>query len=204
MLKSLSKRDEWAKSVDAASLCPMPEWCEDKLLHELIFSMLLWESSIDNAIKALTKIHEQFVDYNELRVCFPHEIESILGSRYQRATERSERLIAALRTIFENHQQLSLQHLNELTKREARAYLESLEVLPKFVIARLMLLGLEAHAIPLDAKLARALHKAGLIHTAKDPDSTADVIERVIRASQSLDTYTRLERWLVDFENGKS
>ncbi len=202
MLATLSERDEWSESVDACSLCPMPEWCDDRLLHELVFSMLLWESTMENAVRAMHKIHEQFVDYNELRVAFPTEIESLLGARYQRGEDRSQRLIKALGMIFEKNQCLTLKPLEEMNKRDARAFLESLEALPRFVISRVLLLGLDAHALPLDAKIARALHKAKLIKSAKNPDTIAVSMERSIRANQTLDTYTRLERWLISFESG--
>lgn len=202
MLAVLNGRKEWADSVDAQSMCPRPEWCGDALIHELVFSMFLWESTMENAVRMMGKIHEQFVDYNELRVSFPHEIEALLGSRYQRASDRCERLISTLGTIFYDHQRLTLEPLREMNKREAREYLESLGSLPRFVISRIMLLGLDAHALPLDAKIARALHKAELIESSKNPDSIAASFEKVIRANQTLETYTRLERWLISFENG--
>lgn len=202
IFKVLNERKEWADSVDAESMCPKPEWCDDALIHELVFSMFLWESTMENAVRVMGKVHEQFVDYNDLRVSFPHEIEALLGSRYQRATDRCERLISVLGTIFYRHQRLTLAHLREMNKREAREYLESLGSLPRFVISRIMLLGLDAHALPLDAKIARALHKAELIESSKNPDLIAASFEKVIRANQTLETYTRLERWLISFENG--
>jgi endonuclease III len=188
--------------VDAGSMCPLPEGLGEPLVHELIFSMLLWESTMENAVRAMGRIHEQFVDYNELRVCFPDEIEGLLGSRYQRAEDRSVRLVGALRKIFETNHRLSLEHLRGMSKREARDYLDTFEMLPRFVVSRVMLLGLDAHAFPVDAKITRALHKAELIKGSKNPDTIATTLERSIRANQTLDTYTRLERWLVQFESG--
>ncbi len=202
LLALIGERDDWMVPVDAASVCPMPGWCDEPLIHELVFSMLLWESTMENAVKVMGKIHEQFVDYNELRVAFPHEIQELLGSRYQRAEDRSVRLIGALRSIFLTYQKLTLEPLREMSKREAREALLTLEVLPRFVVSRILLLGLDAHALPLDAKIARALHKAELFKSSKNPDAIATTLERVIRANQSLETYTRLERWLIFFENG--
>jgi len=164
--------------------------------------MLLWESTMENAIKAMGKIHEHFVDYNDLRVSFPDEIEALLGSRYQRAQDRSVRLLDALREIFLKYQRLTLEPLREMNKREAKEFLTSIESLPRFVVSRVMLLGLDAHAFPIDAKILRALHKAKIIPGSKNADSIAVVLERSIRANQSLETYTRLERWLIAFESG--
>lgn len=202
LLALITQSDEWSIPVDAASVCPSPQWCEEPLVHELVFSMLLWESTMENAIKAMDKIHEQFVDYNDLRVSFPEEIEALLGSRYQRAEDRSIRLIESLRKIFLTYQKLTLEPLRAMSKRESREFLDSIESLPRFVVSRLMLLGLDAHAFPLDAKIARAMHKADFISSAKNPDSVAIMLERSIRANQTLETYTRLERWLISFESG--
>jgi len=193
---------DWSVPVDAESVCPSPEWCSEPLIHELVFSMLMWESTMENAVKAMGKIHEHFVDYNELRVSFPHEIMAILGSRYQRAEDRSVRLLGALREIFHQNQRLSLEGLGGMSKREAKEYLSSIETLPRFVVSRILLLGLDAHAMPMDAKIARALSKAGLIKNAKNPDTIAVTLERAIRANQTLEVYTRMERWLISYENG--
>jgi len=201
LLALIGQSTDWSAPVDAESVCPSPEWCTDPLVHELVFSMLLWESSIENAVKAMGRIHAEFVDYNELRVCFPSEIEALLGSRYQRAEDRSVRLIESLRQIYFTYQRLTLEPLREMSKREARDFLVSIESLPRFVVSRILLLGLDAHALPLDAKIARALHKADLIKSSKNPDTIAVALERSIRANQTLDTYTRLERWLISFES---
>ena len=202
MLSIIDKNADWAIPVDALSLCPNERWCAEPLIHELVFSMLLWESTMENAIKAMGKIHEHFVDYNDLRVSFPDEIEALLGSRYQRAQDRSVRLLDALREIFLKYQRLTLEPLREMNKREAKEFLTSIESLPRFVVSRVMLLGLDAHAFPIDAKILRALHKAKIIPGSKNADSIAVVLERSIRANQSLETYTRLERWLIAFESG--
>ncbi len=206
-VETLKTSTKGTSPVDAASLCPCPNLnsssslCSEPLIHELVFSMLLWESTIQNAVKVMGKIHEEFVDYNELRVSFPHEIEALLGSRYQRGEDRSKRLIGSLQAIFSTYQRLTLEPLCEMSKCEAKDFLCSIETLPRFVTSRVLLLGLGAHAMPVDSKLARALHKADLIDSAKNPDSLALAIERAIRANQTLDVYTRMEEWLVNFES---
>lgn len=206
ILLVISRDEKWLTPVDALSLCrvtcPGEGWASEPLLYELVFSMLLWESTIENAVKMMAKIQSQFVDFNELRVCFPHEIDAMLGSRYQRAEERSVRLIQSLHAVFNAYQSMTLEPLRELGKREAREALVAMDSLPRFVVSRVLLLGLEAHALPMDAKIARALHKAELIKSSKNPDDLAARFERSIRANQSLETYTRLERWLVAVESG--
>ena len=58
----------------------------------LVQSFLLWECPADKALLAFQRIRSSVVDFNELRVCLPHETLEILGPRFPRAEERAQRL----------------------------------------------------------------------------------------------------------------
>ena len=68
--------------------------------------------------------------------------------------------------------------------------------LPGFVRSRILLLGLGAHAIPVDGKMGRALAKAGFVRGPWDPDAIATTLERAVRSAESLWFHTKLEHWL--------
>lgn len=167
----------------------------DPLVYQLAFSMLLWETTLVNARSALRRVLDSVVDVNELRVCLPEELAAAMGPRIPHASERAERLRAALRDIYRREQSLSLRHLQELPKRDARAYIESLEGVPPYAAARVALLGLGAHAVPVDERLRGMLEQAG----AADPGSSciecAGSLERQLRANEALDAYLLLEAW---------
>lgn len=182
--------------VDAATLAPLDPERVDRVTHELVFSMLLWEASIAQARKGMERLCETFVDCNEMRVCVPAEVASVLGTRHPRCAERSERLIAALRALAPDFPGMRLDMLGSLDKREARRRLGAIDAIPPFVGARVLLLALGAHAIPIDRKLARELHKAGFIGDAGDPEAVAGALEREVRSAESLRFYTKLEHWL--------
>lgn len=186
--------------VSAAHLSPQRLGECDPLVHELVFSMLLWEASIEQAQRGMEKLCESFVDCNELRVCLPNEIADILGGRYPRLDDRCERLVATLRWVFSRSQALTLDPIRELNKRDARNELLGCDPLPRFVAARVLLIGLEAHAFPIDEKLAKSMHKSGLVEHAREPDRIASELERDIRAGEALGIYTRLERWLIEHD----
>lgn len=186
--------------VSAAHLSPDTLGQCDPLVHELVFSMLLWEAAIDQAQRGMEKLRESFVDCNELRVCLPHEIADILGGRYPRLEERCERLVASLRWIFSRSQALTLEPIRDLNKRDARNELLSVDAIPRFVASRVLLIGLEAHAFPIDEKLARSMHKARLVEQAREPERISSELERDIRAGEALGLYTRLERWLIEHD----
>ncbi len=165
----------------------------DELVDELIYSFVLWEAGTELAEGAMERLGAAFVDANELRVCQPGEIAAVLGVRYPKAMERAERLAAALQGIYDRENVLGLASLREKSKRDARAYLESLAGMPKFVAARLVLLRLEAHAFPVDARLLSMLRKEGVTVGGRGPDEACTRIERAIRAADSRDAYLAFE-----------
>ena len=171
---------------------------DDPLISELVFSMLVWESSIGHAINAANAIHHELVDLNELRVCAPEELVSLLPSRYPRNLERCRRLISILNAIFEMENQLSLSHLREMTKKDVITYFENIDGLPPFVSARVILLGLGWHAFPLDEWLVKQLARIDITENTLDLRQQIQRMERLVKASDSLGFYTLLEHWATD------
>ena len=98
------------------------------MVDELVRAMLQWEASASQASAAYQRVLDAVEDYNELRICFPSELEGILGPRYPRVGERAVRLRAILNDIFGREHGLTLEHLRDLPKREASAYAASLDV----------------------------------------------------------------------------
>ncbi|MBS0188265.1 MAG: hypothetical protein JSS51_09360 [Planctomycetes bacterium] len=171
----------------------------DPLLHLFVYSFLLWDASTGQARAALKRIRETFVDYNELRIAFADEIAAAFGERYPRGYERALRLRSSLHDIFRREHSLSLQRLSELSKREARAYLDSIEGAPAYVAARTMLLGLGGHAIPVDQRIADLLaSEAVLGDDVTDADSAASWLERQIRAGEATTVALVLQSWSDD------
>ncbi len=175
--------------IDHTRLSPEP------LLSELVFSMLVWESSIEHAVRAVEAIEEQLIDLNELRVCTPEELTKILPARYPRIMERSERLIRVLNSIFMKENCLSLALLREKSKKEVVEYFASIDGLPLFVSSRVILLGLGWHAFPLDDWLCKQLAREGVTSSTVDVQGQTSWMERMIRASDSLKAYTLIEHW---------
>lgn len=171
----------------------------DPLVHLFVYSFLLWDSSASAARSLLKKIRENFVDYNELRVALPDEIALVFGERTSRCHERALRLRSALHDLFKREHSLSLARLNDLGKREARAYLESLDGTPAYVSARVFLLGLGGHAIPVDQRLADLLAAEDVLsEDVTDADSAAAWLERQIRAGDAVTSHLLFQAWSDD------
>jgi len=195
LITKIEKTRDDSAGVSAAELIPQRPICEDSLTNELVFSMLLWESSFDHALKAVERIHEELVDLNELRVCTPDELASILGVRMPRSSERASRLIRVLNEIYSRENTLFLQSLSEKTKREVQDYLESIDGLPSFAISRVILLALNWHAFPLDERLAKLLAAKDIVTQSSSLGQQGAELERGVRASDALRTYTHIEHW---------
>ncbi|MFK7883047.1 MAG: hypothetical protein AB8F26_02545 [Phycisphaerales bacterium] len=175
------------------SLAFLPDG-EDPMVLQLVYSLLLWESSHDSAQTSLTHLRTELCDFNELRVCSPIEVAAILPKECGRREERADRICTALGHVFLREHALNLASLNAMTKREARQYLDATDGLPSFVAARMMLVSLGGHAFPADARLVGVLHRIGVLKTDKEPaDDLAVKLERSVRAADSPRVYGLLE-----------
>lgn len=195
LLKTLKKKHGDDGGVSAAELFPDERLVDETLLNEAVVSLLLWESSISHAEKAFERIRSDLVDLNELRVCTPDELVAIMGPRMPKCAERAMRLITVLNTIYDRENALSLEPLREKNKRDVQAYLSTLDGLPLYAASRVILFGMELHSFPLDERMAKKLAAEGIVTQGTALDQQAAQLERGVRASDSLETYTLLEHW---------
>lgn len=176
------------------------EIAERPLFEEFLFSFLLWEASHAKAEAAMKRLLHAVVDANELRVARPAEITAILGKQYPRAEERAQRMRAAMNEIYIREYAVSLDSLRPLGKREARQYLESLEGVPPFVAARVVLLRLDGHAVPIDDRTLAKLVQVKVIEQGYDPARAEGVLERHIKAGEAIRAHQLLQAWSEDAE----
>jgi hypothetical protein len=170
----------------------------DRLLWQLIYAFLVWEASTSKAAAATRRLHAAVVDYNEMRVCLADELMGIIGERYPRAQERVQRLRASLNDLYRREHAVTLAKAAELPKRDGRAYMESLEGMPRFVAARMSLLAFGGHAFPLDERLHQALLEEGALPAELSVDDASGWMERHFRAGEAAEPYLLLELWMND------
>lgn len=170
----------------------------EPVLDQFVRSFMVWESTAAKAALAMKRIEQAVVDFNELRVCMPGELVRIIGERYPRAEERARRMRAALATVYSREHRVGLERLSELSKREAKDYLESLDGTPRFVAARVALLALGGHAAPVDGRILRRLQERGVVDADATPETAAIALERKIRAGEMMEFYSMLQAWSDD------
>lgn len=168
----------------------------------LITSMLLWESTTDKALSAYIRIMEQVVDYNDLRVCMPHEIVDLIGPRYPRALDRAQRLRAILRNIYLREHAMKLDRLPTTGKREVKKYIESLEGIVPYAAARVQLLSFETHGIPVDDQLRTQLIEAGVCEASTEVPELANWLASQVKQGEAAITHHALQSWVDELGEG--
>lgn len=200
LLARLAKRfGEPAPAAAAPVAAPLPAddclFHADEILLEFVRSFMLWDAPTSRADTAMERIARACVDINEFRVSLLEEMVQVIGATYPRATERCERLRSALNDIYKREHSLRLAHLAALSKRDARNYLDTLAHTPPFVAARIGLLCLESHSIPVDERLLELLIGAKVFDADTTLEAAQNGLERAIRAGDGPRAHALLLQW---------
>lgn len=167
----------------------------DPAVDQLIYSTLLADCSSSQARGAYKRLREAMVDYNELRVCLPDELAAVIGDRLPRSLEKATRLRAALTDLYKREHVVTFGTLNDAGKREARAYVESLEGVSAFAAARVILYAFGGHAVPVDDRLRSLLASEGVCDADTPASEVASWLERHIRSGEAAETCQLLQAW---------
>ncbi|MCA9294141.1 MAG: hypothetical protein KDA20_10035 [Phycisphaerales bacterium] len=160
---------------------------------ELVYAFLLWDAPSTKANAAMRRLEESFVDMNELRVSRPAEVMASLGKTYPRLEERVLRMRETLRDLYKREHAVSLAKAAEMPKRDARSYLETLEGITPFIAARVALVALGAHAIPIEERLMGKLVAGGVFTEDTPIDKAAGLLERYIPAEEGVESHLLLQ-----------
>jgi hypothetical protein len=180
-----------------------PEPAEPRTpMEEFVMSFLMWEATRAKAELAIKRVLSGIVDINELRVCRPADIVAMLGKQYPLVEERAQRMKAALHEIFLREYAVSLDKPIAMNKRDGRKYIETLEGMTPYVAARVTLVCLGGHAVPLDRKLLAQLVEAGVLEPDTDETKAQGILERHIMANESSECHALLQAWSDDVATG--
>jgi endonuclease III len=152
-------------------------------LDQLCTSILGMETGEEKARQAIERCFQTMVDWNELRVSTPEELQEATGLANESGRLPCRDLIKALSAIYARENVLSLDHLKAMPRREARQYLESLDGVDAYAAASVMLWSLGGHAIPVNERLVAALREADLVHPDADRHEIQAFLERNVSAT---------------------
>ena len=168
---------------------------------ELILACLSFNATEAKARAALNRLHSTFVDFNELRVCRPEEIVEVMGKGFPDARQATRSVLALLKELFDLNDSLDLSHLALEGKREARAFIEQMEHATPYVVARVMLNSLEAHAFPVNDQMMNMLRGEEVITAQADVANVQGFLERHIPATSIRKTYMLLRKYADSYRS---
>lgn len=165
-------------------------------INEFVWSLLLWDAPRTKANRALERVNHHVVDYNELRISLPDEVQEVLGTRYPRCSERSFIIQKSLYSVFHSQNAVSLNGLISMPKRDARKLLDSFDSTPPFASARVMLLSLGGHAIPIDDRMHERLIAEKVIDEEVGLAKTISMFERIVKAGDGQNIHAGMLKWV--------
>ena len=154
-------------------------------LRQLVLSVLSQETSLGNARKAFAALLDVMVDVNEVRVSSPREIADIIEPYIPKSRACAARLGVVLNAVYHSENNVRLDALHSIGKREAKHRLEELDGVEPYDVASVMLWSLGGHAIPVNAKLLAALRKDDLVDLNTPVAEVQSFLERHIPPAEA-------------------
>ena len=196
MKNSRESAQRFSKLLKKIGKSPKPLPMEDgDAVSVMVMSFLMWDCTTTKAANAYRRLTDKVVDFNDLRVTMPHEMVEWIGPRYPLAAERCRRLRAALRHTYKREHAVSLDRLCDMGRREVKRYLRSLDGIAPYVADRVTLLCFDAHCVPVDERLRRALVKNGVGDESTESSQMASWLARQVKATDALATHRALQAW---------
>ncbi len=173
-------------------------------IDQLILSLLSTAASRSKARHAAQALQESMVDINDLRVSTAAEVANIISPFIPNCTETADAIHRALNVIFRKQNAVTLDHLPQMGRREAKHYLEQVDGISPFAAASVILWSLGGHAIPVDRRLYDALRKEDLIDPSATIEEVQAFLERNISAADAQAFCLLMPRFIADKSSGAS
>jgi len=171
---------------------------------QLIVSYLTMNATSKQAVKAHSSIMADLIDNNDVRVCFSHELVSLIGENYPDSWERIARMREALNEVYVREHDIRMSSVESSGKKEQRHYLDTLPGMLPYVAAQITLLCFGGHAMPVDDKLLTLLHKEeALPEDVTDTAAAEAFLLRQIKASDALQSHQLFQAWSDDSKVSK-
>lgn len=168
-----------------------------------VTALLARASSTPTARRVLRRLFAQFVDWNDIRVARPVELEPAIEA--ERSPEVRERLRAALEhvqrflsALARTRRGVELRSLAGATLTEVRRFLGSLDVLEKEQVPVFAMLLGRGEKLALDEDTARVLRRLGLVPRAATRSRTESLLGRATDPAAYRTLYLLLKEHAVE------
>lgn len=160
---------------------------------QMLLGVLSRDTPEAKAGEGLDRLRSIVVDYNELRVIPPIELAETLGD-FPDARLKCEDISRSLNTVFAVEHTVSLDRLMEMSRKEVQAYLAAIDGLEAYTRARIRLLGLRQHAMPMDEAMWALAQQEQIVGARVSLDEAQQFLERQIAEEDALEVVALLKR----------
>jgi hypothetical protein len=165
----------------------------DDPITQLILGVFSRDMPESKARDVLDRLKKLVVDYNELRVMSPREMAEHIGDS-SGIWAKCEDVSRALNKCFATQHAITLDFLKGKPKKEVRDFLDDLEGLDAYSRARIRLLGLQQHAMPLDEAMWAYARKTKIVDPACTLRQAQSFLERQIAEADAIEVYAMLKK----------
>ncbi len=137
------------------------------VLEQLVYAICREGATREKADVAFRNLNERFIDWNEVRVSSPHEVEEAMKGLPDPEV-RAHRLLSVLQEVFETTFSFDLEPLQKKGLKLAAKQLARYQAVSDFVVAWVVHYTMDGDTIPLDAPTLRVLRRTGLIDSEND------------------------------------
>ena len=171
------------------------------VLETLMYAALLENATFDKADIAYTILENDYIDWNEIRVCSVRELADTLTD-LPRPEAAAERVRKALQGVFEKTYAFDLEDLRKKGKALAEhiKFLESIPAGSPYMIQYTAQVALDGHLIPFDEASLRIMRRLGLSQLSSDGTQEICVgLDRVILKNRSLTFAAQLHHFAASY-----
>lgn len=166
----------------------------DNIAESLVHGAILENISESAMRTAFRKFDDYFVDFNDMRVSRPEEIVEMLGDDSEAARKAGVSVVRILTGVFRKYNNVNLESIQKVGKRQGRAILEKFEGMSSFCVDYCMLTALQGHAIPLTEIMIQYLRDNDLIYPGAERSDIEGFLTRQISAANAYEFYALLRR----------
>ena len=167
-------------------------------LDVLTLAILRRNCTLGEATEGLRRLHEEFVDFNEMRVAPPKDIVDLLQRNMADVRMKAEQLTQTLNRVYDHGNELDLKHLAEMGKRELKEHLRGSLLLDEFGEAYLMSHLFDAPVVPMDDRLAGKLKEEGYFAPDASATRMREVLEEAIPGRSRPEAFELLSQYAAE------
>lgn len=156
------------------------------LFDHLIFGSLLENSPYEVAEQVFQSMHQNYFDWNEVRVSTIRELSEATKPLVDSA-EAATRLKQTLHSVFETVYQFDLETLKKQNIGQSAKQLQKLKGTTPFTVAYVTQMALGGHSIPINRGLLIAMVTVGVISDGEAKTGTVPGLERAISKNKGVE-----------------